>query len=77
MGLSEISTTIVEGLKLFGVTKECVLCIVFVLKTEEQELAMLDWIIEQIDDEKIPTENKCLEQAVMITQKYDKYELKP
>ena len=72
MEIPEVFKLVVEGLKLFGVTEKCAMCIMFLLKTEEQELAMLEWITSQIDNNKIPTENECLEQAVKITQDCNK-----
>ena len=72
MEIPELFRAVVEGLRLFSVTEKCAICIMFLLKTEDQELAMLDWITAQIDNNKIPTENECLEQAARITQNYSK-----
>ena len=73
MKQSEIFKTIVEGLNVFGVSENCALCIMELLETEEQLSAMLEWIMEVVlDEERTPTEQDCLTEAVMITKKIPK-----
>ena len=57
------SKILTEGLHACGVSRNCAMCIILLLETEEQEQAMLDWVLELED---LPTEQECLEQAVAI-----------
>ena len=69
MEKSEVFQTIVEGLREFEVSENCALSIMLMLKTEEQMDMMLEWIMEVgLDQDRIPTESECLEQAAAITQ---------
>lgn len=59
----EIIKILAEGLHACGISKNCALCIILLLETEEQAQAMLDWILEL---ENLPTEENCLKQALAI-----------
>ena len=61
----EIFKILAEGLYACGISKNCAMAIVLLLKTEEQAQEMVDWIL---DLEDIPTEAECLEQAAAIKQ---------
>ena len=52
-----------EGLHACGISKNCALCIILLLETEEPAQEMLDWVLDLQD---LPTEADCLEQAVAI-----------
>ena len=59
----EITKILAEGLYACGISKNCALCIILLLETEEQAQAMLDWVLEL---EGLPTEENCLKQALAI-----------
>ena len=65
MDQSETYKIIAEGLHACGISKNCALCIILLLETEDQAQAMLDWILEL---ETPPTEQECLIEALAIKQ---------
>ena len=64
MATSKMLRAIAEGLKICGAGEEVMLAILCLLKTKEQEQAMLDYMLKM---EKPEEPTKLLEKAVELT----------
>lgn len=65
MAVSQTQENILQLLKYCGITQEAAMAIMFMLETEEQQEAMLSWMIQQKEP---PTEQELLKMAVEITE---------
>ena len=65
MEVSQTQENIIQLLKCCGITQDAAMAIMFMLETEEQQEAMLSWMIQQNEP---PTEQELLKMAVEITE---------
>ncbi len=63
--VSQVQQNIIQLLKCCGVSLGAAMAIMFMLETEKQQDAMLNWMIEQSE---APTEEQLLTKAIEITQ---------
>lgn len=63
MAISQTQENIIQLLKCCGITQDAAMAIMFMLETEEQQEAMLDWMIWQ---DSPPTEEQLLAKAYEI-----------
>ena len=63
MATSKVLRSIIEGLKACGVKQETAIAIVCLLKTTEQEMEMLAYILRKCE---APTEDELLTKALEI-----------
>lgn len=49
MALTPAQKHLIDGLHIFGVEKDAILCIVLALETPEQQDAMMEWMCEHRD----------------------------
>lgn len=63
--ISQTQENIIQLLKCCGVSIGAAMAIMFMLETEEQQDAMLNWMIDQSE---APTEEQLLRKAIEITE---------
>ena len=71
MEFTEIQKALIGSLQMLNLEKEGIIGVFLMLKTEEQQLEMLQWIHPFLrkDPDQHPTQNEIMEKALEIYQK--------
>ncbi len=66
--LSEAQKILVGGLKLLNLPEDNIIMVGLMLKSESQQMAMLNWLDENFKTHKMPTKEEVMDMAQYIMQ---------
>ncbi len=66
--LTEAQKILVGGLKLLNLPKDNIIMVGLMLKSESQQLKMLEWMAQEFKAHKIPTQEQVMDMAQYIMQ---------
>ena len=66
--LSEMQKGLIGGLKLLELPKENIIMVGLMLKSESQQMEMLEWLYQNFKAHKMPTKEEVMDMAQYIMQ---------
>ena len=66
--LSEAQKILVGGLKLLNLPKDNIIMVGLMLKSESQQMEMLEWLYQNFQAHKMPTKEEVMDMAQYIMQ---------